>query len=78
MFTFVPVVMVVLLARMTIFTATLKIYRGSYTNVLVLLTLFNELRKWYKLQGLASILSLLCNEFNKFNKLYMSTNVRFY
>ena len=36
-------------------------------SVHVLLTLLNELRKRVKLRGLPSILSLFCNEFNKFN-----------
>ena len=33
----------------------------------VLLNLLNELKKRDKMQGLPSILSLFCNEFNKFN-----------
>ena len=33
----------------------------------VLLNLLNELRKSAKMRGLPSILSLFCNEFNKFN-----------
>ena len=33
----------------------------------VLLNLFNELGKRDKMRGLLSILSPLCNEFNKFN-----------
>ena len=33
----------------------------------VLLNLLNELGKRDKMQGLPSILSLFCNEFNKFN-----------
>ena len=33
----------------------------------VLLTLLNKLGKRDKMQGLPSILSLFCNEFNKFN-----------
>ena len=33
----------------------------------VFLNLFNELRKRDKMRGLASILSLFRNEFNKFN-----------
>ena len=33
----------------------------------VLLKLLNELGKRDKIRGLPSILSLLCNEFNKFN-----------
>ena len=34
----------------------------------VLLKLLNELGKRDKMRGLPSILSLFCNEFNKFNK----------
>ena len=34
----------------------------------VLLNLLNELGKRDKMRGLSSILSLFCNEFNKFNK----------
>ena len=34
----------------------------------VLLNLLNELGKRNKMRGLPSILSLFCNEFNKFNK----------
>ena len=34
----------------------------------VLLNLLNELGKSDKMRGLPSILSLFCNEFNKFNK----------
>ena len=34
----------------------------------VLLNLLNELGKIDKMRGLPSILSLFCNEFNKFNK----------
>ena len=33
----------------------------------VLLNLLNELEKRDKMRGLASILSLFCNEFNEFN-----------
>ena len=33
----------------------------------VLLNLLNELRKRDKMRGFLSILSLFCNEFNKFN-----------
>ena len=33
----------------------------------VLLNLLNKLGKRYKMQGLPCILSLFCNEFNKFN-----------
>ena len=35
----------------------------------VLLNLLNELRKRDKMRGLPSILSLFCNEFNKFNNI---------
>ena len=41
--------------------------RGSYMSVHVLLNLLNELGKRDKMRGLSSILSLFCNEFNKFN-----------
>ena len=43
----------------------------------VLLNLLNELRKRDKMRGLPSILSLLRNEFNKFNNT-RARNVRFY
>ena len=33
----------------------------------VLLNLLNEFRKRDKMRGLQSVLSLFCNEFNKFN-----------
>ena len=36
----------------------------------VLLNLLNELGKNDKMQGLQSILSLFCNELNKFNNMY--------
>ena len=36
-------------------------------SALVLLILLNKLRKGDKMRGLPSILSLFCNEFNKFN-----------
>ena len=42
-------------------------YTGSYMSAHVLLTLLNELGKRDKMQGLPSILSLFCYEFNKFN-----------
>ena len=42
-------------------------HRGSYMSAHVLLNLLNELGKRDKMQGLPSILSLFCNEFNKFN-----------
>ena len=43
------------------------LYRGSYMSAHVLLNLLNELGKRDKMRGLSSILSLFCNEFNKFN-----------
>ena len=33
----------------------------------ILLNLLNELRKRDKMRGLSSVLSLFCNEFDKFN-----------
>ena len=44
-----------------------SINRGSYMSAHVLLNLLNELGKRDKMGGLPSILSLFCNEFNKFN-----------
>ena len=41
--------------------------RGSYVSAHVLFDLLNELGKRDKMRGLPSILSLFCNEFNKFN-----------
>ena len=41
--------------------------RGSYMSAHVLLILFKELGKRDKMRGLPSVLSLFCNEFNKFN-----------
>ena len=41
--------------------------RGSYMSAHVLLNLFNSFGKRDKMRGLPSILSLFCNEFNKFN-----------
>ena len=46
-----------------------QINRGSYMSAHVLLNLLNELGKRDKMRGLPSILSLFCNEFNKFNNL---------
>ena len=43
------------------------IHRGSYMSAYVLLNLLNEFGKRDKMRGLSSILSLFCNEFNKFN-----------
>ena len=43
------------------------VYRGSYMSAHVLLNLLNELGKRDKMRGLPSILSLFCNEFDKFN-----------
>ena len=42
-------------------------YKWSYTSAHVLLNLFDTLGKRDKMSGLPSILSLLRNEFNKFN-----------
>ena len=42
-------------------------HRGSYMSAHVLLNLLNELGKRDRMRGLPSILSLFCNEFNKFN-----------
>ena len=44
-----------------------SVYRGSYMSAHVLLNLLNELGKRDELRGLPNILSLFCNEFNKFN-----------
>ena len=43
------------------------LYRGFCMSVHVLLNLLNELRKRDKMRGWPSILSLFCNEFNKFD-----------
>ena len=50
------------------YTMEATINRGSYMSAHVLLHLLNELGKSDKMRGLPSILSLFCNEFNKFNK----------
>ena len=50
-----------------LFKITWVRYRGSYMSAHVILNLSNELGKRDKKQGLPSILSLLRNEFNKFN-----------
>ena len=42
-------------------------YRGSYMSAHVLMNLLNEYGERDKMQGLPSILSLFCNEGNKFN-----------
>ena len=42
-------------------------YRISYMSSRVLSNLLNGLMKIDKMRGLPSILSLVCNEFNKFN-----------
>ena len=44
-----------------------SLLRGSYMSAHVLLNLLNKLRKRDKMLGMPSILSLFCNEFNKFN-----------
>ena len=49
------------------------INKGSYMSVHDLLNLLNELGKRNKMQGLSSILSLFCLEFDKFNNTYRST-----
>ena len=43
------------------------LHRGSYVSAHVLLNLLNKFGKREKMRGLQSILSLFCNEFNKFN-----------
>ena len=43
------------------------LYRLSYMSARVLLNLLNKLGNRDKMRGLLSILSLFCNEFNKFN-----------
>ena len=43
------------------------IKKGSYMSAHVLLNLLSELKKNDKMRGVSSILSLFCNEFNKFN-----------
>ena len=45
----------------------LVIHRGSYISAHISLNLLNELRKRDKMRCLLGILSLLCNELNKFN-----------
>ena len=47
--------------------ATCAVNRGSYVSAHVLLNLLNKLGERDKMRGLQSILSLFCNEFNKFN-----------
>ena len=44
-----------------------EIHRGSYMSAHGLSNLLNELGKYNKMRGLSSILSLFCNQFNKFN-----------
>ena len=44
-----------------------EIHRGSYMSAHVLLNLLNEMGKRDQMRGLPSILSLLRNDFNKFN-----------
>ena len=43
------------------------LHRGSYMSTHVLLNLLKELGKRDEMRGLPSILSLIRNEFNKFN-----------
>ena len=54
------------------------LYRGSYMSTHILLNLSNHFRKSDKMLGLPSILSLFCNEFDKFNNTGARKNVRFY
>ena len=51
----------------SLFDPCFVIHSISYMSVHVLLNLLNELRKSDKMRDLSSILSLFCNEFNKFN-----------
>ena len=44
-------------------------HQDSYMSAHVLLNLLNELGKRDKMPGLLSILSLFCNEFDKFNNI---------
>ena len=46
---------------------SILIHRESYMSAHVLLNLLNKLRKRDQMRGLPSILSIFCNEFNKFN-----------
>ena len=55
----------VLVAKITVLRVCQN--RGSYISAHVLFNLLNEVRKRDKMRGLASILSLFCNKFNKFN-----------
>ena len=50
----------------------------TYMSSHVLLILLNELGKSDKMRGLPSILSLFCNELNKFNKIGARMLVSFY
>ena len=43
------------------------VYRGYYMSAHALLNLLHELRRRDKMRGLSCILSLIHNEFNKFN-----------
>ena len=43
--------------------------RGSYMSAHVLLNLLNKFEKSDKRRGLPSVLSLFCNEFDKFNNI---------
>ena len=51
----------------TLMIDSYTINRGSYISAHVLLNFLNELGKRDKMRGLSSILSLFCNELNKFN-----------
>ena len=48
-------------------TNLIRLNKGYYMSAHVLLNLLNELSKCDKMQGLPSILSLFCKEYNKFN-----------
>ena len=51
----------------TVCHKVISLYKGSFVSAHFLLNLLNELGKRDKMRGLPSILSLLRNEFNKFN-----------
>ena len=53
--------------RRQVYYYTHTINRESYMSAHVLLNLLNELGERDKMRGLPSILSIIRNEFNKFN-----------
>ena len=55
------------LPTLTLMIDSYTISRGSYISAHVLLNFLNELGRRDKIRGLSSILSLFCNELNKFN-----------